>query len=157
MTTYAWNAGNTKVHVIKKGPKTLCGIGKRRASAFGSKSSAYPEDRDLCGVCRLKLNGKKTRPATEMDVPSFIHIQSEEFLRSFEWRTLRYEVIRAYGAQCMACGKTPRDGAMICVDHIKPRRKYPELALAFNNLQVLCEECNHGKGNWDETDWRGAP
>ena len=40
------------------------------------------------------------------------------------------------------------------VDHIKPRKKYPELALDKSNLQVLCEECNHGKGNWDETDWR---
>ncbi len=40
------------------------------------------------------------------------------------------------------------------VDHIKPRRKYPELALSRSNLQVLCNLCNHGKGNWDETDWR---
>lgn len=29
-----------------------------------------------------------------------------------------------------------------------------DLALSLENLQVLCAECNHGKGNWDMTDWR---
>jgi 5-methylcytosine-specific restriction endonuclease McrA len=46
---------------------------------------------------------------------------------------------------------------VINVDHIKPRRKYPELALTESNLQVLCGTCNHGKGSWDETDWRRNP
>ena len=27
-------------------------------------------------------------------------------------------------------------------------------ALEITNLQILCHECNHGKGNWDQTDWR---
>ena len=40
------------------------------------------------------------------------------------------------------------------VDHIKPRKKFPELALVEDNLQVLCGACNHGKGNWDQTNWR---
>lgn len=40
------------------------------------------------------------------------------------------------------------------VDHIKPRRLFPWLALELKNLQVLCHDCNHGKGNWDQTDWR---
>ena len=50
----------------------------------------------------------------------------------------------------MVCGSTER----IHVDHIKPRSKYPELELDINNLQVLCEDCNIGKSNIDETDWR---
>ena len=63
-------------------------------------------------------------------------------------------VLKSRGARCECCGATPADGVRMHVDHIKPRRKYPELALTESNLQVLCEECNHGKGNWDETDWR---
>jgi 5-methylcytosine-specific restriction endonuclease McrA len=53
-----------------------------------------------------------------------------------------------------ACGATPEDGLKMHVDHIKPRKHYPHLALEHSNLQVLCEVCNHGKGNWDQTDWR---
>jgi 5-methylcytosine-specific restriction endonuclease McrA len=40
------------------------------------------------------------------------------------------------------------------VDHIKPRHKYPHLAMDESNLQVLCATCNAGKGGRDETDWR---
>lgn len=79
---------------------------------------------------------------------------SDAFLASYEWRKLRYKVLKERGARCECCGRTPKDGLKMHVDHIKPRKKYPELALTESNLQILCEECNHGKGNWDETDWR---
>jgi len=82
-------------------------------------------------------------------------LASKDFLKTYEWRKLRMQVLVKFEPRCMCCGATPdEDGAMICVDHIKPRLTHPELALDFNNLQVLCEECNHGKGNWDTTDWR---
>jgi 5-methylcytosine-specific restriction endonuclease McrA len=42
----------------------------------------------------------------------------------------------------------------IHIDHIKPRSKYPELELEFDNLQVLCATCNVKKSNIDETDYR---
>jgi 5-methylcytosine-specific restriction endonuclease McrA len=79
---------------------------------------------------------------------------SNDFLQSYEWRRVRMEAIKKYGAKCQCCGATPAQGAIINVDHIKPRKLYPELALTVSNLQVLCHECNHGKGNWDMTDWR---
>lgn len=79
---------------------------------------------------------------------------SENFLRSYEWRILRMEILKKYGTKCMCCGATPRDGIVIHVDHIKPRKTHPDLALDPDNLQVLCEACNHGKANWDDTDWR---
>lgn len=79
---------------------------------------------------------------------------SDEFLESYEWRRLRMVVLKKYGARCGCCGATPQDGLRMHVDHIKPRKLFPELALDVNNLQVLCEVCNHGKGNWDQTDWR---
>jgi hypothetical protein len=79
---------------------------------------------------------------------------SNEFLGSFEWRRLRIEVIAERGNRCECCGASPSDGhTVINVDHVKPRRKYPELALVKSNLQILCSACNHGKGNL-EHDWR---
>ena len=80
---------------------------------------------------------------------------SDSFLESYEWRKTRMQVLKRDGARCGCCGATPADGVRMHVDHIKPRKLYPELALDLNNLQVLCEVCNHGKGNWDHTDWRG--
>jgi 5-methylcytosine-specific restriction endonuclease McrA len=83
-----------------------------------------------------------------------IDVTSKEFLSTYEWRKVRMEALKKYGPVCQCCGTTPSHGAVMNVDHIKPRRLFPHLALDVNNLQVLCHECNHGKGNWDQTDWR---
>ena len=81
----------------------------------------------------------------------------DEFFGSKVWRTLRMTVLIEQGARCQCCGRTAKDGVRMNVDHIKPRRQFPELALEKSNLQVLCEDCNAGKGSWDQTDWRSAP
>jgi 5-methylcytosine-specific restriction endonuclease McrA len=81
-------------------------------------------------------------------------VESDLFLESYDWRQLRYKVLTHYGSKCMCCGRTPKDGSVMNVDHIKPRKLFPQLALDFNNLQILCHDCNHGKGNWDQTDHR---
>lgn len=71
------------------------------------------------------------------------------------WRSLRYEALKVHGAKCQCCGGTPAStGKPMHVDHIKPRSKFPELELTLSNLQVLCEDCNMGKGGRDQTDWR---
>lgn len=98
------------------------------------------------------------KPVPAIYRPKFrIDPNSPEFLSSYEWRRMRMTVLRHHGARCMCCGATPEHGAVMNVDHIKPRRTHPHLALEFDNLQVLCGDCNHGKGNWDTTDWRSAP
>jgi hypothetical protein len=79
---------------------------------------------------------------------------SNDFLRSYEWRKVRYEALKNNNGTCELCGRGKPHGVLLHVDHIKPRRTHPHLALELSNLQVLCEECNHGKGNWDDTDWR---
>ena len=79
---------------------------------------------------------------------------SDKFLETFEWRKARMKALKRYGARCQCCGASPMTGAVINVDHIKPRKLFPHLALSLDNLQVLCHDCNHGKGNWDMTDWR---
>lgn len=81
----------------------------------------------------------------------FYGIKNVGFLASREWLELRYQVLKKYGRVCMCCGARPE---MVHVDHIKPRSKFPELELCFENLQVLCPECNIGKSNKDDTDWR---
>ena len=81
-------------------------------------------------------------------------VSSPEFLSSYEWRKVRLIALKRDGAKCACCGATPASGAVMNVDHIKPRKFFPELALDPDNLQVLCHECNHGIGNWDQTDFR---
>ena len=87
----------------------------------------------------------------------------DAFYRSWDWRTLRMEVLKEQGAECQCCGSTRHDLAMdgskvrICVDHIQPLSKRWDLRLNKDNLQVLCDECNQGKGAWDETDHRPPP
>jgi 5-methylcytosine-specific restriction endonuclease McrA len=83
-----------------------------------------------------------------------IRVESDAFLQTYEWRKVRMEALKKYGAKCQCCGTTPAHGAIMNVDHIKPRKLFPSLALDINNLQILCHDCNHGKGNWDMTDWR---
>ena len=79
----------------------------------------------------------------------------KEFYLSREWRSVRYAVLEKFKGACLLCGRTYRDhGVVIHVDHIKPKSKYPELALDANNLQLLCEDCNLGKSNKYETDYR---
>ena len=73
------------------------------------------------------------------------------FFKSKAWRQLRYLAIKVYGKKCMCCGSCDEQ---IHVDHIKPRSRYPSIELDIRNLQILCEECNVGKGTWDMKDWR---
>ena len=81
-------------------------------------------------------------------------ISSNDFLQSKAWQRARIQAFKQYGNRCQCCGASPENGARLCVDHIKPRKLFPELALDIDNLQILCAECNSGKGNWDMTDFR---
>jgi hypothetical protein len=76
------------------------------------------------------------------------------FYDSREWLAVRYEALRVSEGRCSCCGQRPTADNPIHVDHIKPRSKFPALALALSNLQVLCKRCNLGKSDVDDTDWR---
>jgi 5-methylcytosine-specific restriction endonuclease McrA len=84
--------------------------------------------------------------------PRHRHIPA--FYASAEWKRVRYEALKRSLGRCECCGAGPAQGAVLNVDHIKSRRRFPKKALDINNLQVLCASCNQGKGNWDSTDWR---
>lgn len=84
-------------------------------------------------------------------------MSKDGFYDSREWREVRYEAIKSNNGKCELCGRGKHDGVMLHVDHIKPRSKAPHLALDPSNLQVLCEDCNLGKGNRCDVDWREQP
>jgi len=127
---------------------TASGFGKGGAPVRSTKT-ARPS----------RAQNSKARP-TEHTVKTFISkhskidVASDAFLSSFEWRALRMMALKKHGPVCQCCGASPKTGAVMNVDHIKPRRFFPELALDLDNLQILCHECNQGKGSWDSTDWR---
>lgn len=98
------------------------------------------------GIVRLVA-----RPA-EMPEPA------DGFYRSYKWRRLRVDTLEAnrerYGMlACECCGMVD---TAFHVDHIYPRSSHPELALEPANLQVLCDDCNVGKGTAYTTNWRGG-
>lgn len=89
------------------------------------------------------------------------YIQNREaFYKSWEWRKLRMEALKLHGPRCQCCGAGRGDvdiggnPVRIVVDHIEPLSRRWDLRLVLKNLQILCDECNMGKGAWDKTDWR---
>jgi hypothetical protein len=81
-------------------------------------------------------------------------IERKGFYESKPWRAVRYIALRCSRGVCELCGAAPTVGKPLHVDHIKPRSLYPQLELEPSNLQVLCSDCNLGKSNTDEIDWR---
>ena len=129
---------------LKKGwKKRLLGIEitKKQESAFIKAQSSHKKYKSLPKNEQKEVRRNK-------------HNIRKAFYTSSAWRSMRYNVLVAYGRKCMCCGASPSDGIVLHVDHIKPRSDRPDLELEFNNLQVLCEDCNLGKSNTDETDFR---
>ena len=80
--------------------------------------------------------------------PAYRPGMGKEFYRTKEWRRVRWHVLSCSNGQCAMCGATARStGQPMHVDHIKPRSKFPHLELVRSNLQVLCADCNVGKGS----------
>lgn len=136
---YIYNAKKLKrsVHILND--KTSASYCKIENSIAGRKittqSLEVPDGRKVCSVCLTLSAGAKPQ---------------KDFYTSWEWAKLRFEVLKAYGAICMCCRATEN----LVVDHIKPRSRFPELEWNFDNLQVLCDQCNRGKSNDDYTDFR---
>lgn len=77
-----------------------------------------------------------------------------DFYQSRKWIELRYIALSMVDGRCCLCGASAKDGAVLHVDHIKPRSLHPALQYDLDNLQVLCADCNIGKSNYDDRDWR---
>jgi 5-methylcytosine-specific restriction endonuclease McrA len=84
-------------------------------------------------------------------------VASPEFLRTPEWRRVRYDALRAKDGRCELCGRNKPQlppGKYLTVDHAHSRRARCHLALKGTNLAVLCSADNAGKGNRYADDWR---
>jgi len=77
-----------------------------------------------------------------------------DFYSSKQWKEARYIVLSKSEGRCQLCGASASDGVQIHVDHIKPRSTHPELELDLDNLGTLCSDCNLGKSNYDDYDYR---
>jgi len=83
-------------------------------------------------------------------------LDKQRFYSSRSWRALRYATLcknrEQYAAlTCEVCKST--DGPFHC-DHIEPLSLNWHRRLDPTNVQVMCDDCNLGKGNRDQIDWR---
>jgi 5-methylcytosine-specific restriction endonuclease McrA len=141
--------------------------------AIQSKKQERKAERKAKRAAAREIKKEKQKNLTEVQIPirapneqsvkAFINSHSkvdptsDDFLSTFEWKATRMMALKKYGPVCQCCGASPNTGAVMNVDHINPRKLFPQLALDVSNLQILCGDCNKGKGNWDMTDWRKEP
>jgi 5-methylcytosine-specific restriction endonuclease McrA len=111
-------------------------------------------------VCSaVKPHQKKIKEIRNISLEPYSHpdLGKREYSKFFEstpWRQLRYLALKNTEGSCQCCGAKASDGVQIHVDHIFPRSRYPHLELSLDNIQVLCSDCNIGKGDWGTDDWR---
>jgi len=84
---------------------------------------------------------------SDNELAAAIRTRADGFLASQAWKDLRLMAIERYGLVCLCCGRDNSRRFPINIDHIKPRKFFPELALDIENLQPLCGPCNKRKGN----------
>lgn len=77
-----------------------------------------------------------------------IEIDETKFVKA----GIRWQVFERDDFKCVACGKSAHEGAILHVDHIKPKSKGGSNTM--ENYQTLCHLCNIGKSNKSEKDLR---
>lgn len=125
--------------------KAFCNDNKKHAKEVRAILEELAEN-----ALEKKKEKREKRPFTKEEY----FIKAKRFYQSDEWRRLRYEVLREQKGRCQCCGRSAKDGVKMHVDHIIPLSKDWSKRLDKNNLQVLCEDCNLGKSNTDNIDWR---
>ena len=91
------------------------------------------------------------RNAAKYKEPAYTTGMGSEFYLTREWKQTRWQVLTRSDGKCCMCGRGKAQGVILHVDHIHPRSKFPSKELDPTNLQVLCSDCNLGKG---ATSWK---
>ena len=110
-------------------------IGFHRLATFLSR----PRNGSVADISDQILKGQVARVEAEQ-------LDYLRFYATPEWRAARDTVIRRDGRVCKQCSQHIALTRDVTVDHIRPRSKFPGLALDLTNLQVLCRRCNSSKG-----------
>lgn len=143
--------GLARIECVKRGEPIDGGIRVLAARLGAGRLNKRDAWTFVCGIVGVDVS---TLCGWTKEIKTSEHLTSKEkfdaFYKTKEWQRLRYQAFVRYGKVCNLCGA----GGQLHVDHIKPRSKYPELESDIGNLQILCVDCNYGKGGWDETDWR---
>lgn len=116
----------------------------------------YGQKADSFGLSDADKESLRIAGIPKLGAPHPDYRKDDSFYVSTAWKQLRYLALRNANGACQCCGARAADGATLHVDHVQSRYKAPHLALSIDNLQILCGECNVGKGAWDSTDWRPA-
>jgi 5-methylcytosine-specific restriction endonuclease McrA len=61
--------------------------------------------------------------------------------RGKAWKDLSRKAWKLYGRVCRFCGH--QNSGRFYLDHIKPVRERPDLAMDIRNLQPLCARCHN--------------
>jgi len=96
---------------------------------------------------------RKKYAKSEWNEPPYASGMGSDFYLTREWKQERWAILDAAQGKCRMCGRGAKDNVVLHVDHIQPRSKFPTLELSPTNLQVLCADCNLGKGaSYQETN-----
>lgn len=68
--------------------------------------------------------------------------QERQFYNSARWKKTRKIALMRDGGLCVMCRKLDIITPAYEVDHIKPLKAAPKLALVVSNLQSLCHNCH---------------
>ena len=88
----------------------------------------------------------------------YVREKSAEPYHTYRWAKLS-RAFRAEHPLCEECRKNGIIKAATCVDHIEPWPICGDRFYDRSNLQALCDECNHLKGQRDKKkiqEWKQA-
>ena len=98
------------------------------------------------GLCRRCLKQPQPTAWQRRNTPPQVNWQrsTHPLLKTKEWKSLKDSVLDS-SPLCVRCALAGRNRLATEVDHIKPVRKFIELAFVRDNVQPLCEKCHRVK------------
>lgn len=109
-------------------------------------------EHDLAPLRKERQDGIALRTRELAEERQKRYEEEQLFYSSPEWSRLRDLVIKEEGRVCVECQRDIKEDIDVTVDHIRPRSKYPDLALKRENLRVLCRQCNSRKKDREWAD-----